>query len=68
MKLNLDGAVFGEINIIGVGLVLRDVNGDVMLATSKIEFGANTAEAIELLAIFQAFHLYANMGNPKIIG
>ncbi|XP_040989052.1 uncharacterized protein LOC121236684 [Juglans microcarpa x Juglans regia] len=67
LKLNVDGAVFDEINKAGVGLVLRDGKGNVMLAASKIEYEVSDAQAIELLAIFRALQLCANMGIQRLL-
>ncbi|KAG2689169.1 hypothetical protein I3760_09G128000 [Carya illinoinensis] len=37
LKMNVDGATLGEIDKAGIGLVLRDHEGNVLMACSKIE-------------------------------
>ncbi|KAF5459270.1 hypothetical protein F2P56_023231, partial [Juglans regia] len=67
LKLNVDGAIFSELHKAGVGVVLRDDAGKVILSASKVEFEVNNAEAFETLAIFHALQLCASMGIHRLI-
>ncbi|KAF5444910.1 hypothetical protein F2P56_034002 [Juglans regia] len=67
LKLNVDGAVFDDLHKAGVGVVLRDDAGMVIMATSKVEFEVINAKAIESLAIFRALQLCATMGIHSLI-
>ena len=49
MKVNFDGAVFGDSNKSGVGVVIRDNNGDVLASFSEKIFQAYKAEETEAL-------------------
>ncbi|CAI9785388.1 unnamed protein product [Fraxinus pennsylvanica] len=62
LKLNVDGATFKELDKAGIGAVLRDHSGQVIMAMSKIENSVEESEVIELLAIFRGMQFCANMG------
>ena len=49
VKVNFDGAVFGELNKSGVGVVIRDSNGAVLASCSEKIFQAYKAEKTEAL-------------------
>ncbi|KAF5478189.1 hypothetical protein F2P56_004771 [Juglans regia] len=67
LKLNVDGAMFFDRHKAGIGAVLRDDKGDVVLAASKIEYEVNELEDIELLAMFGGIQICANMGIRRLI-
>ena len=49
VKVNFDGAVFSDSNKSGVGVVIRDNNGDVLASFSEKIFQAYKAEETEAL-------------------
>ncbi|CAI9757855.1 unnamed protein product [Fraxinus pennsylvanica] len=64
---NVDGATFKELEKAGIGVVLRDSSGTVIIAMSKIEKSVEESEAIELLAIFRGMQLCVNMGIQNLL-
>lgn len=62
----MDGAIFKEIDKSGMGCILRDDHGKVLMAANKLEHGVEDPEAIELTAIFQGLQLCASMGIANI--
>ncbi|XP_018860262.1 uncharacterized protein LOC109021962 [Juglans regia] len=67
LKLNVDAAVFPEWDKAGVGPVLRDENGRVIMALSRAEIPMEGSEGIELLAIFRGLQQCATMGVSNIV-
>ncbi|KAG2712768.1 hypothetical protein I3760_04G141500 [Carya illinoinensis] len=53
LKLNIDGATFLEYSVVGIGVVLRDHNGEVVVACSKVEKEVSSAEFIEAIALLR---------------
>lgn len=53
LKLNVDGVVFGDLHKASMGIVLRDADGDIVMATNIVENEVNDPEPIELLAILR---------------
>ncbi|XP_042950031.1 uncharacterized protein LOC122282138 [Carya illinoinensis] len=51
----------------GVGVILRDHNGDVVVVVSKVEREVSSAEFIEVIALLRGLQLCAQWGVPKII-
>ena len=54
VKINFDGALFGESNSVGIGVVIRNPNGGVMAALSKKIVKPQAAELVEILATRRA--------------
>ena len=50
VKINYDGAMFGESDIAGIGVVIRNCKGQVMAALSKQIVKPPTVDFLELLA------------------
>ncbi|XP_035551024.1 uncharacterized protein LOC118349636 [Juglans regia] len=67
LKLNIDGAMFVDLRRTGVGFLLRDAKGELIVATSKAEFDVENLETIELLAVFRGIQLCASRGIPNLI-
>lgn len=57
LKLNVDGFIFHDQQISGVGVILRDEKGRVLFAVSKKEMAVNGPIEIELLAILRGLQL-----------
>ena len=53
-KAKVDGDIFKETNKVGIGVVVRDSQGWVLVALSEKVEGVQDAEVIEALAIWQA--------------
>ncbi|KAF5442842.1 hypothetical protein F2P56_035458 [Juglans regia] len=52
-KLNVNGAIFHEQGCAGIGVVLKDCSGEVIMAATKKEAAIQDSSEIELLAIFR---------------
>ncbi|XP_041009359.1 uncharacterized protein LOC121253410 [Juglans microcarpa x Juglans regia] len=66
-KLNVDGAIFQNQHSAGIGVVLRDCKGEVLMAASKKEPAIRDATSIERLAIFRGLQLTAHLGIKHLI-
>lgn len=53
MKLNVDGALFTELDKSGVGAVLRDHLGSGILAVCHVVYGVCSVDTIEVFAILR---------------
>ncbi|XP_062028900.1 uncharacterized protein LOC133744887 [Rosa rugosa] len=62
LKLNVDGALNFELGLRGLGAVLRNENGDLMLAVSKGMKGGFSVKATELYAAVLGFHTIIQAG------
>ncbi|KAF5444777.1 hypothetical protein F2P56_033882 [Juglans regia] len=67
MKLNVDGAVFQDQHRAGVGIILRDANGEVLLTASKKEKEVNDPAEVELLAMLRGLQLCPPLGIEELI-
>ncbi|XP_042972972.1 uncharacterized protein LOC122304773 [Carya illinoinensis] len=66
-KLNVDGATFLNQHSAGIGAILRDSKGEVLMAASKKEHEVRDATSIEMLAIFRGLQLTAHLGIQHLI-
>ncbi|KAF5475196.1 hypothetical protein F2P56_007026 [Juglans regia] len=66
-KLNVDGVIFFDYQKAGVGVVVRDENGQVVMTVSKSEHEVIEAESVELLAMFRGLQFSSQLGINKII-
>ena len=67
LKINVDGALFSDIKKSGVGAILLDEAGYVILAMSKIENEMDEAEDIKSLAALRGLQMICHMGIGAII-
>ncbi|XP_042965942.1 uncharacterized protein LOC122299620 [Carya illinoinensis] len=67
LKLNVDGALFFDQKKAGIGAVLRDGRGEVILAASKMECYIEEPETIELVAILRGLQLCIQSGISKLV-
>ncbi|XP_042950144.1 uncharacterized protein LOC122282259 [Carya illinoinensis] len=67
LKLNIDGALFFDQKKAGIGAVLRDGRGEVILAASKMECYIEEPETIELVAILRGLQLCIQSGISKLV-
>lgn len=67
MKLNVDGAIFHDQHKTGVGIILQDEQGEVLMFASKKEHEVKDPTKIELLAIFWGLQLCSPLGLHELI-
>ncbi|XP_042973060.1 uncharacterized protein LOC122304862 [Carya illinoinensis] len=67
LKLNIDGATFNDQSIAGIGVVLRDHNGEVVVTCSKVEKEVSSVEFIDAIALLRGLQLCVQWGVPKIM-
>lgn len=66
LKLNVDGAIFVERNKVGVGSVLQDAEGRVIMAATKSETHTSDPLEIEFSALFRGVQLCVPLGIQKL--
>ena len=66
-KLNVDGVLFDKIHKAGVGVVLRNGVGNVIMAMSKIKNGVDNADDIEAVAALSALQLVFHSEVSSVI-
>lgn len=62
LELNVDSVVFANIQVIGIGVILRDNNKKVIMATSLREHVEFESTTIECLAIYRDLQLCFHLG------
>ena len=67
VKVNFDGAVFGELNKLGVRVVIRDNNGTILGSCSEKLSQAYKAEETEALAARKALMFAHELGFQRVI-
>ncbi|KAF5443149.1 hypothetical protein F2P56_035733 [Juglans regia] len=67
LKLNVDGAIFNDQQGAGVGIILRDAVGEVLLAVSKKGHAVNDPPDVELLAMLRGLQLCIPLGIEELI-
>ncbi|XP_042972957.1 uncharacterized protein LOC122304758 [Carya illinoinensis] len=67
LKVNVDGAIFVDQRRAGIGVVLWDTNGVVLMAASKTEMEVDEAATIEAIAVLRGIQLCLPLGIPKLI-
>lgn len=67
MKLNVDGAIFWEFYRSGISYVLRNSNGEVLMAATKLEQQSSDPLEVEFMAIFHGLQLCVPLGFPKSV-
>ncbi|XP_041004081.1 uncharacterized protein LOC121249435 [Juglans microcarpa x Juglans regia] len=66
-KLIVDGAVFLYVRKVGVGVVLRDDKGKLVMPASKIENEVENPSTIELVALLRGLQLIVHLGFSKLV-
>ncbi|KAF5477659.1 hypothetical protein F2P56_004279, partial [Juglans regia] len=66
LKLNVDGAVFSQMGKAGMGAIVRNSVGSVLMAASILESDVAEPEHIEVTTVFRGLQLCASMGIEKI--
>ena len=62
MKTNYDGAMFGESDEAGIGVIIQNSDGEVMVTLSKKIQKPSYVEVLELLAVRQAMSFTLELG------
>ena len=62
VKINFDGALFGEFDCAGLGVVIRNSNGKVSAALSEKIMKPQSAELVEILATRRAVLFSCDLG------
>ncbi|KAF5444954.1 hypothetical protein F2P56_034045 [Juglans regia] len=65
-KLNVDGPVFHAEGSVGVGLIIRDWEGKVLMPVNKKEVAAMEPLEIELIAILRGLQFYIPLGLQSL--
>ena len=66
-KLNYDAALFSDLGRIGVGAVIRNENGEVMVAKIACGLAVQASEEAELLACRRALEFAVDAGFYRLI-
>lgn len=66
-KLNIDAALFFNLEKVDYGAIVLDYRGTTLLATSVAEFHVTQPEAIEALSIFRGLQLCMHQGLENLI-
>lgn len=66
-KLNVDGVIFLELQKAGVGAIVRDHAGKVILAASILEENGANAKSIKAIAIPRGLQICIHQGISKLI-
>ncbi|KAF5454652.1 hypothetical protein F2P56_024300, partial [Juglans regia] len=66
-KLNIDGALFFDLNKASMDDVLRNHMGEVLMAVSRVETVFLELEQVEVGALLRGLQLCMSLGIPKLI-
>ena len=66
-KLNFDAAIFTDISTSGVGVIIRNEKGQVMVALSSKGLAVIDSEKVEVLACRQAMEFALDDGFSNLI-
>ena len=67
VKVNFDGAIFGDSSMSGVGVVIRDTNGAVLASCAEKIGHAYKADETEALAALKALTLAHELGFQNVV-
>ncbi|XP_022841874.1 uncharacterized protein LOC111365549 [Olea europaea var. sylvestris] len=67
LKLNTDGALFFDSNKAGLGIILHDHDGEIILAASRPENSLLEPEHIEAAALVRGLQLCLNLGISHLL-
>ena len=68
VKVNFDGAIFGDSSMSGVGVVIRDTNGAVLASCAEKIGHTYKADETEALAALKALTLAHELGFQNVVG
>ena len=66
-KVNFDGAIFSNVNKLGIGVVIRNSNGLVLDSVSQQLSQAYSPEDIKALAASKALHFASEIGCSQVV-
>lgn len=67
LMLNIDGALFFDLQKVGIGCLLRDHQGQTIMATSLVDNFAMNLQSIEVVAILRSLQLCLRQGIHSLI-
>ena len=67
VKVNFDGAIFSNVNKLGIGVVIRNSNGLVFTSLSQQLSLAYSPEDIKALAASKALHFASEIGCSQVV-
>ncbi|KAF5445494.1 hypothetical protein F2P56_034541 [Juglans regia] len=67
LKLNVDGVMFADVGKAGIGVILRNKEGQVVMAAIKKEDMADEPATIELIAWLRGLQLCLPLGISKLV-
>ncbi|XP_041015076.1 uncharacterized protein LOC121257859 [Juglans microcarpa x Juglans regia] len=67
LKINVNGTIFANLRKAGVGIVLWDMSGRIVIAASKNEDEVDEAAIIESIAILRGLQLCLPLGIPNFV-
>lgn len=67
LKLNTDGALFFDLNKAGLGIILCDHKGEIILAASALETSTLEPEHIEAVAFVRGLQLCLNLSTSHLL-
>ncbi|XP_041020432.1 uncharacterized protein LOC121262066 [Juglans microcarpa x Juglans regia] len=67
LKVNVDGSIFANLRKAGVGIVLRDTSGGIVMAASKNELEVDEAVTIEFIVVLRGLQPCLPLGIPNLI-
>lgn len=65
--LNTDGVIFDNLQVVGLGAILRDSNGNIVITASMKENMILPPETAECLAILRGLQHCLSLGIIKLI-
>lgn len=66
VKLNFNGAIFQDLGVAGVGIVLRNDQGVVLFAASRKEIGGFSVDDIEVMATLKSLWMISQLGFQNL--
>ncbi|XP_042973002.1 uncharacterized protein LOC122304804 [Carya illinoinensis] len=66
-KINVDAALFFDLRKVGVGAVVSDERGNMLMAVNKVEHELNEPESVETLAMLRGLQFILHLEISKVV-